>query len=122
MAPFDSPFNTNADLPLKTTTDKCGLLMIIFGLKTSFSTSSLTKQREINGRSISWPLLVYSNAGMAVRRRKETRKGGHARSLSWEPNSLAFQKLLVLSTAVFRFGCIRPRWYVLLTIVTGVSH
>ncbi|TYJ23503.1 hypothetical protein E1A91_A08G197200v1 [Gossypium mustelinum] len=60
-------------------------------------------------KRICWPLLVYSNAGIAVRRSKETRKGGCARSLSWEPNSLAFQKLLVLSTVVFPFGCIGPR-------------
>ncbi|KAG4169838.1 hypothetical protein ERO13_A12G106650v2 [Gossypium hirsutum] len=45
----------------------------------------------------------------AVRRSKETREGGRARSFSWEPNSLAFQKLLVLSTAVLLFGCIGPR-------------
>ncbi|KAB2065663.1 hypothetical protein ES319_A09G104500v1 [Gossypium barbadense] len=58
---------------------------------------------------ICWPLLVYSNAGMAVRRREEMREGDRARSLSWEPNSLAFQKLLVLWAAVFLFGCIGPR-------------
>ncbi|TYH25016.1 hypothetical protein ES288_A03G136300v1 [Gossypium darwinii] len=46
---------------------------------------------------------------MVVRRSKETREGGHTRSLSWEPNSLTFQKLLVLSTVVFPFRCIGPR-------------
>ncbi|KAK8349590.1 hypothetical protein V6Z12_A06G152600 [Gossypium hirsutum] len=52
---------------------------------------------------------VYSFADSAVQRSKKMREGGRARSLSWESNSLAFQKLLVLSAAVLRFGCIGPR-------------